>query len=234
MAQQRSSRKDTPVQVAAGVEALISRLRDEGVQSGRRQAEEIVAQAQADARHTLEMARSQAERIVADARRQAESLEQSGREALELALRDAVLSMKTRLSERFRGEVRQLVGEEQEKQELLEKMILEVVGRVRAEADRAERIEVLLPRRAVGFADLSQDPEELARGELTRFVRLVAADMLREGVSFGVAREGQESGISLRLVDREVVLDLSDRAVADVILEHLQPRFRALLEGVVK
>jgi V/A-type H+-transporting ATPase subunit E len=38
----------------------------------------------------------------------------------------------------------------------------------------------------------------------------------------------------VRLVDRDVVLDLSDRAVADVILEHLQPRFRALLEGVVK
>ncbi|MCU0529419.1 MAG: hypothetical protein MUD04_07985 [Cyanobium sp. Prado107] len=233
MAQQHSSRKNTPVQVAAGVEELISRLRDQGVEAGRRQAEEIVAQAQADARHTLDQARRQAERIVADARHQAESLEQSGREALELALRDAVLALRTRLTERFRGEVRQLLGEEQQKQELLEKMVLEVVGRVRDEADRAAQVEVLLPRRAVGLAELSQDPEELARGDLTRFVRLVAAGMLREGVSFGVATD-QADGLRLRLVDREVVLDLSDRAVADVILEHLQPRFRALLEGVVK
>ncbi|MGL6134356.1 MAG: hypothetical protein ACRC1L_09250, partial [Prochlorococcaceae cyanobacterium] len=89
------------------------------------------------------------------------------------------------------------------------------------------------PQRAVGFAELSQNPEELAQGELTQFVRLVSAGMLREGVSFGVGR-GQAAGLSLRLVDREVVLDLSDRAVADAILEHLQPRFRALLEGVVK
>jgi len=233
MAPQHSSRKNTPVQVAAGVEELISRLRDQGVEAGRRQAEEIVAQAQADARHTLDQARRQAERIVADARHQAESLEQSGREALELALRDAVLALRTRLTERFRGEVRQLVGEEQQKQELLEKMVLEVVGRVRDEADRAAQVEVLLPRRAVGLAELSQDPEELARGDLTQFVRLVAAGMLREGVSFGVAPD-QADGLRLRLVDREVVLDLSDRAVADVILEHLQPRFRALLEGVVK
>lgn len=233
MAQQRSSRKDTPVQVAAGVEGLIARLRDQGVEAGRSQAEEIVTQAQADARQTLDQARQQAERIVADARRQAGNLEQSGREALDLALRDAVLTMKTRLMERFRGEVRQLLGEEQQKQELLEKMILEVVGRVRPEADRAEQIEVLLPQRAVGFAELSQNPEELAQGELTQFVRLVSAGMLREGVSFGVGR-GQAAGLSLRLVDREVVLDLSDQAVADAILEHLQPRFRALLEGVVK
>ncbi|WP_254968068.1 hypothetical protein [Cyanobium sp. CH-040] len=233
MAQPHSSRKNTPVQVAAGVEALIARLRDQGVEAGRRQAEEIVAQAQADARHTLDQARQQAERIVADARRQAENLEQSGREALELALRDAVLALKTRLMERFRGEVRQLVGEEQQKQELLERMVLEVVGRVRDEADRAAQVEVLLPRRAVGLAELSQDPEELARGDLTEFVRLVAAGMLREGVSFAVAPD-QAAGLRVRLVDREVVLDLSDRAVADVILEHLQPRFRALLEGVVK
>jgi len=29
------------------------------------------------------------------------------------------------------------------------------------------------------------------------------------------------------------VLDLTDKAVAAVILAHLQPRFRALLEGVI-
>lgn len=233
MAQPRSSRKDTPVQVAAGVEELIARLRDQGVEAGRSQAGEIVARAQADAHHTLDQARQQAERIVAEARREAQNLEQSGKEALQLALRDAVLAMKTVLMERFRGEVRQLLGEEQQKQELLEKMILEVVGRVRPEADRSQQIEVLLPERAVGLAELSQNPEELASGELTQFVRLVSAGMLREGVSFGVA-PGQSAGLRLRLVDREVVLDLSDRAVADAILEHLQPRFRALLEGVVK
>ncbi len=197
MAQQRSSRKNTPVQVAAGVETLIARLRDEGVEAGRTQAQEIVAQAQADARQALDQARQQAERIVADASRQAETLEQSGREALELALRDAVLAMKTRLTERFRGEVSQLLGEEQQRQEILERMILEVVGRVRTEADRSERIEVLLPARAVGLAELSQNPEELAQGALTQFVRLVSAGMLRDGVSFGVA-DDLAGGLRLR------------------------------------
>jgi V/A-type H+/Na+-transporting ATPase subunit E len=195
MAQSRSSRKDTPVQVAAGVEALIARLRDQGVQAGQSRAEQLVAEAQAEARHTLEQARQQADHILAEARRQAESLQQSGHQALELALRDAVLAMKTRLMERFRGEVRQLLGEEQQKQELLERMILEVVGRVRPEADRSQQIEVLLPERAVGLAELSQNPETLANGELTQFVRLVSAGMLREGVSFGVA-PGQAAGLT--------------------------------------
>jgi V/A-type H+-transporting ATPase subunit E len=57
--------------------------------------------------------------------------------------------------------------------------------------------------------------------------------MLREGVSFGVAKDNQ-GGLKLKLVDQEVILDMSDEALAETILEHLQPRFRALLEGMVK
>jgi V/A-type H+-transporting ATPase subunit E len=219
--------------VAAGVEQLIARLRDQGVEAGRSQADQMVAEARQEAQRTVDQARQQADQILAEARQEAENLQTSGRHALELALRDAVLAMKTRLMERFRGEVRQLVGEEQQKQEILEKMILEVVGRVRPEADRSEQMEVLLPRHVAGLPELSQNPEELEKGVLTHFVQLISRSMLRDGISFGVARDG-EAGMRLRLADRDVVLDLTDRAVAEAILEHLQPRFRALLEGVVK
>ena len=233
MPKSRSGRDATPAQVAAGVEQLIARLRDQGVEAGRSQAEQMLAEAREEAQHTLEQARSEAKRIVDEARQEAEKLERAGKQALELALRDSVLAMKTRLMERFRGEVRQLVGEEQKKQEILEKMILEVVGRVRPEADRSERIEVVLPRHVAGFEELSRNPEELEKGVLTHFVQLVSRGMLRDGVSFGVTPE-QEGGLRLRLVDRDVLLDVSDQAVAEAILVHLQPRFRALLEGVVQ
>jgi len=68
---------------------------------------------------------------------------------------------------------------------------------------------------------------------LTYFVRLNSQSMLRDGVTFGFAKD-QTGGLKIKLVDREIELDLSDQAVADAILVHLQPRFRALLEGVVK
>jgi V/A-type H+-transporting ATPase subunit E len=38
----------------------------------------------------------------------------------------------------------------------------------------------------------------------------------------------------VRVSERDVTLDLSDRAVAALLLQHLQPRFRAILEGVVR
>jgi V/A-type H+-transporting ATPase subunit E len=233
MANPKKLHHDTPLAVASGVEELIARLRDQGVEKGRAEAEALVQEARSQAAAAVAQAEAQARSIVERARAEAESLRTSGRQALELAFRDATLALKAQLSERFTGEVRQLVGEEQEKQEILERMILEIVGTLRPEADQSQQVEVLLPRRIAGLAELSQHPEELEQGILSRFVQLTARGLLREGVSFGVAK-GPEAGLRLRLVDRDVVLDLTDAAIAQTLLAHLQPRFRALLEGVVK
>ena len=52
------------------------------------------------------------------------------------------------------------------------------------------------------------------------FVLSLGGGMLRDGMSFGVADDG-EAGIRVRLVDD------------DVQIEHMLPRFRALLRGPV-
>jgi len=233
MANPKKIRHDTPLAVASGVDDLIARLRDQGVQKGRSEAAELLRDAEAKAADTLAQAQAQAKQILDRARKEAETLQASGKQALELAFRDAQLALKAELSGRFAGEVRQLVGEEQQKQEILDRMIMEIVGTLRPDADQSQQIEVLLPRRIDGLAELSQHPEELEKGILSQFVRLTARGMLREGVTFGVSK-GQEAGLKLRLVDRDVLLDLTDAAIAQSLLAHLQPRFRALLEGVVK
>ncbi len=227
------SNGDNAVHVSSGVEALIQRLRDEGVESGRAQAEKIVVDAETRAGWILKQAEEDAGRIRKQAREEAERLQRSGREALNAAARDALLTMKAQLNQRFAGEVRRLVGGETRKKELLEKMILEVVGQARQDADRAEAAQVLLPREVIGLEELSRHPEELEKGELTQFVRLINGKLLREGVTLGVAEE-EDGGLRVQLTDEGVVLDLSDKAIAEVLLQHLQPRFRALLEGIVK
>jgi V/A-type H+-transporting ATPase subunit E len=233
VAKSKQSGKNASVEVASGVDALISRLRDEGVQSGRQQAEQIVKDAQIKAETTIKQARQESEQIISKARGEVEDLKRAAKEALELAFRDTVLALKAQLTQRFNREVQRLVGEEVQRQEILEKMILEVAGRVKEDVDQSQQVEVLLPRKIVGLEEISRHPEKLKEGVLTRFVRLTNKGLIREGVSFGVAKDDLD-GLRIRLVDKEVVLDLSERAVADAILKHLQPRFRALLEGVIK
>lgn len=221
------------VEVASGVETLIHRLRDEGVADGRAKAANIINEAEETAARTIAQAEQEAQRIVSQARDDAERLQAAGRDALHDAARDALLGLRTQLAQRFTGEVKRLVGEEVEKKELLEKLILEIASRVKPEADEAEALEILLPQNVVGLDELTREPEELEHGKLTYFVRLIGREMLRQGVSFGVA-DDEHRGIRVQLKDEGVTLDLSDEAIAAVLLEHLQPRFRALLEGIVK
>lgn len=220
---------------ASGVETLIARLRDEGVGAGRVEAERIVNEAQALARATIEEAQLQASDTLERARREATNLQRAGEDALKAAARDTVLDLKDFLSRRFAGDVAKTVSATLRDEELLKGMILAVAGRVREEAgvDRSKEVVVHLPRAAVGLDELRRNPEELKEGSLTHFAAASAAALLREGVTFARA-EDEAGGLRIQLTDRGVSVDLSDQAVADMILAHLQPRFRALLEGVVK
>jgi V/A-type H+-transporting ATPase subunit E len=221
------------VDVASGVEALIERLRDDGVASGRAHADQIVQAADAQAQTIIRQAQEEAAQIVEQAREEAFTLEQAGRQALEVAGRDTVLLFKNRLYERFTQEVKRLVGEEMQRQELLQRVILEVAGKARDQVAEAEQVEILLPEKVMGWEDLSRNPDELQHGTLTHFTQLLSREMLRQGVTF-VPASDVHGGVKLQLKDQGVVFDLSDRAIADVLLQHLQPRFRSLLEGIVK
>lgn len=220
---------------SSGVDELVARLREEGVAAGRAEAERIVAEAEVRARRLLDAAEAEAEAKRDAARREIDAHRRAGEDALKAAARDTVLDLKDKLSRRFAADVEKLVSEAMADPAMLRAMILAVCGRARAEAgvDGAPAVEVILPRTAVDLDSLRRKPEDLEEGGLAHFAVAVAGDMLRAGVSFAPA-EDDAGGLRLSLTDRGVSIDLSDRAVAAVLLAHLQPRFRALLEGAVR
>jgi V/A-type H+-transporting ATPase subunit E len=227
-------RAQTAEATASGVEELIHRLRHDGVEAGREEAARIVEEAEQRANWLVEQARAEADELVADAQKETERFREAAKEALQVAARDAVLQMKDQLAQQFSNEIGRLVRGEMEHAVSLERLILEVAGRVRAEAglDDAAQVEILLPEGARDLADLREDPEELRHGELSRFVVEVAGNMLRQGVTLTPSKQIKE-GIRIRLTDKQIEIDLSSEAIAKHLLEHLLPRFRALLEGMV-
>ncbi|MGL5741105.1 MAG: hypothetical protein ACRCXC_00405 [Legionella sp.] len=46
--------------------------------------------------------------------------------------------------------------------------------------------------------------------------------------------ENKTTWIKVHLVDAEIVLDLTEDAVSSLLIKHMQPRFRALLEGLLQ
>ncbi len=219
---------------SAGVEALIARLRDEGVAAGLGEAEKVTAAATAKARAIVEEAEAEAARLTRQARSESESYRRAAEDALKSAARDAVLQLKERLVRRFADEIGGAVSKAMADEDLLRQMIVALVGRAREDAqiDRSDNVEVVLPREAVAIDALRRSPETVDKDPLTAFVAAKTGDMLRAGIHFSRA-DDKEGGIRIVMHDSGISVDLSDRAVAAALLVHLQPRFRALLEGVV-
>ncbi len=73
--------------------------------------------------------------------------------------------------------------------------------------------------------------EKFAQDELGKWLTDLTGDMLRQGVQF-TTHEG--SGIRVTWNDEEMELDLTTEALTELLLDHIQPRFRALLDAIWK
>ena len=216
---------------SSGVEELIQRLRERGVAEGQAQANELLEQTRRLAESRLDEARREAEEIVRQARETANQTKQAGEEAVHLAVRDAIIRLKSELVEHFADRIKRLVTRELEKEDILKQLILEVGGRAAPPSNKQARI--LLPKDILGLEQLRRQPEEVKEGTLSHFVVTVIKDILREGIEIG-AREDGAAGIRIQLQEDDLEIDLTDRAVTDLLLRHLVPRFRAIMEGIIQ
>lgn len=216
---------------AVGVQELIDRLRQSGVEEGQARAEELLTEAHHQAEQVLQRAVRQAEEIIHDARREADRIRQAGADAVRLAVRDAVLSLKGQLADQFRRRVEHLVRVTLDDRKFLRELILELGRRSLPEEESGEQ-NVLLPADVGDIQNLFSDPEQAAEEPLGQFVLSVTGDLLREGLTFGTG-EHHAPGLRVRLVDQDVEIDLTDKAITDLLLKHLLPRFRLLVEGHV-
>lgn len=200
---------------AIGVEDLIDRLKTDGVSKGKQEAEAIIADAKRQSLAIIDAARTEADQIISAAKAEAQRQQQAGNQALQLAGRDALLKLRESFQQQFEHRLRKLIDKTLEDPQVLREMILEVVGKTRPPADA--KAEVLLPANADG-----SDP-------LTAYVARLTAEMLREGVTFGVG-EDIEAGVRVRLIEQDVEIDLSNEALAAFLSRFLVPRFRQVMD----
>lgn len=216
---------------SSGVEELIGRLREQGVEEGKAQADALMEQTRLKAERHLDEAKRDADGLLQRARKNAEKTKRAGEEAVQLAVRDAILSLKSEMVDQFSDRVRRLVSRELNDGDFLKQLILEIGGR--STADRDQSAKLLLPKDAIGLEQLRSDPEEVKEGNLSHFVATITKEMLRDGLELGT-REDTSAGIRIQLLDENVEIELTDEAIAELLLRHLVPRFRAIMEGIIQ
>lgn len=216
---------------SSGIEELIGRLREQGVEEGKAQADELMEQTRLKAEKRLDDARREADSLVRQAREEAEQTKRAGEEAVRLAVRDAMLRLKSEMVDQFADRVRRLVTRELQDGDFLKELILEVGGRSAPSSGQSAKL--LLPEDAIGLEQLRRDPEEVKEGNLSHFVASITKDMLRDGLEIG-SRDDTSAGIRIQLLDENVEIELTDEAITELLLRHLVPRFRAIMEGIIQ
>lgn len=85
------------------IEAFVDRIRQEGIQAGQKQADDLLAEAKTQGEQIIAQAEQDRDKILADAKAQADSTLARGRTELELAARDAAGKLREALGRAIRA-----------------------------------------------------------------------------------------------------------------------------------
>ena len=217
---------------SSGVQELIDRLREKGVDEGQQQADQLVTDARRKASETVEKARQEAAEIIQQAKQEADRLRAAGEEALRLAGRDAVLALKEEMSEQFSKQVRRLVSHQLRDEAFIERLILQIAGRA-VPAESEEPMELLVPADAAPPEQGGLQAKGAREGAVGQFVLGLAGDMLREGVTLATAADGTP-GVTVKMLQQDVEITFNEEAVTEFLLRYLLPRFRNIMTGIVQ
>jgi V/A-type H+-transporting ATPase subunit E len=214
------------VQKSAGVQDLISRIRDEGVDSGKQEAGRLVSEAQLQATRLVEDARTEVEELRKKARNEIEREKNAALAALQLAARDTSLRLEGDIVSAFEGYVKRLVSPALRDPELIQALVLVLAGHAVEKFVKDQEIRVFVSD--VLFKEAGDSPELDERAKQT--VLGITGEILREGIEL-IPSSDVAGGARVQLVDENLEVDLTDETVHKLLLKHLLPRFRAILEG---
>jgi len=217
--------------VSSGVQELIARLRDEGVEAGEEKSEELIREARERAAKIVAEAKAEAEEVLEKGRAELAREQVASREAFKVAIRDTRLELGEELKAVFASHVRRLVSAELEDRDFLRKLLLTIASRAAASIPEDQPLEVLVCQDVIESSDECKAVSEDSKEALRHFVLGVSGEMLREGLELKPS-DTMEAGIRIRLVGEDVQIDLTDKALSDLILKHLLPRYRNIVDGV--
>ena len=187
---------------SSGVQELIDRIRDQGVQAAQEEADRLLRDAQATSAEIVATAKAEAEATQAKARTEIEAYRLASMDASEACRRDTVLDLKARVMSRFEefvqavgylGHARQGTGSEH---------------RARPSGPRGDEfikdkeIEVRL---SSSLLEGQTEPVFKEEGKLA--ILGLSSDMLREGLEL-VSDSDIEGGARVRLVQDKLEIDL--------------------------
>jgi V/A-type H+-transporting ATPase subunit E len=217
--------------VSSGVQELINRLRDDGVKAGKEKADQVLREAREQAAQIVGRAKAEATEMLDKARSEIETEKAAANESLRVAIRDTELKMQAEVKAKFAAAVKRLVSVEMRDKEFLRQVILAIAGLAAGDKACGEQpVNVLLPKELFETDEKGTRLTEEGRDRMRHLVLGITGEMLREGVELKPS-EDMSGGIRIQMVGEDLEIDLSDKAISELLLEFLLPRYRAIVTG---
>lgn len=210
---------------ATGVQELIDRIRGQGVQAARDEADRMMKEARQSAAATKAKADADAKAALDAARAQIAAEKVAAHEAIRNAARDALLEMRNEVRQAFEVHVRRLVSHQAQETGFVRSLILVLAGQA---ADQ-----FITDQDAVIFVSSSlageTDPPSAVRDKIHNAVLGAAGQMLRDGVEL-IPDDGITGGARVKLVGQDLEIDMTDDALSRMLLKNLMPRYRTIIQ----
>lgn len=211
---------------SSGVQELISRIRDDGVHAGENKAAEIIAEARREAARILAQAQSEAEEIQSNSSAEIESYKSAALDALKLAARDTSLQLEAAVLAAFEAHVKRLVAPVVYDGSFIRALLLVLAGQAADQYPPDQELEILVSDMLAGKSDENAELDKTIRDSVLG----ISSNMLREGVEI-IPSSQVSGGARVRVVGEDLEIDLTNEAISTLLLKHLLPRYRGILDG---
>ncbi len=218
------------IQETSGVQELIDKLKNQGVREGQRQSEQILKSAHKKASLILAQAQGEADKLLSETRHELEVERKSSHEAIKTAFRDTEIALRSKVREAFSAHLKRLVSFELEDKDFIKQLVLAVACEKTEEIAKGSKVEVLLPSKIFQTDENGTHLSEDGQKRMQHFVLGITNGMLREGIELK-SSTSIKGGIKVRLIGKDIELDLTDDALSNLLLKYLLPRYREIVSG---
>lgn len=194
------------------LDALIAKIKSEGLAKAENEADKIKTDARAEADKLIKNAQSEAAKIKEEAQQEAARMQASGESALQNSARDLILAVRKKLESVF-----QEIIKEEMNARMREQVLLSAIDKLFQSWDgKAEDFKL----------ELSEEDSKAILSAL----QAKLADKLKAGLEIK-AVEDLESGFKVSIKDGSAYYDFTDEALSEVLSRFLNPRFSALIKN---
>lgn len=192
------------------IDQLIEKIKSEGVETAKQNADEIVQNAKKEADSIVSDAKKEAEKIINDAKQQTELFQNNAELAIKQAARDSELVVKTNIIALFDQVFKKEAGST-----LAPDFMKSLIEKIVAEWGKDNEVDILV----------NEKDQKALESLLAQGVKGAAKDGITVKVSDDIAE-----GFRIGLKGEDVYYDFSDATIAEMLKSFLSPKLKEILE----